>query len=280
MEKKLRNPLAEVVLSCLAEKYLRNEVMLNDHCFVRILSGEVKIVQSDTSRIYRPGDTILFRRRQLSTVIQYPTDNKPYKCVLIIFKNERLKEYYSRNPAREKTDSSAAIRSYQEHPLFESYFGSLLPYFDLQDELPEKLLSIKIEEALTILRTIDDSVDTLLADFAEPGKIDLEDFMEQNYMFNMPLEKFSYLTGRSLTTFKRDFNNIFGSTPQRWLTKRRLKLAYDLLSKSKQKPVEVYREAGFENLSHFSHAFKKQFGYPPKEIIQPTTAAAIGAGRQ
>ena len=85
-------------------------------------------------------------------------------------------------------------------------------------------------------------------------------------MFNMPLTKFSYLTGRSLTTFKRDFNKIFGSTPQRWLTKRRLQLAHYLLSEKRQKPVEVYREAGFEDLSHFSYAFKKQFGYAPKEV--------------
>jgi AraC-like DNA-binding protein len=96
--------------------------------------------------------------------------------------------------------------------------------------------------------------------------IDLADFIEQDYMFNMPLNKFSYLTGRSLTTFKRDFDKIYGVTPQRWLTKRRLKLAHYLLSESKQKPVDVYREVGFENLSHFSYAFRKQFGYAPKEI--------------
>jgi hypothetical protein len=30
-------------------------------------------------------------------------------------------------------------------------------------------------------------------------------YMEKNFMFNMPLEKFGYLTGRSITTFKRDF---------------------------------------------------------------------------
>ncbi|WP_205945020.1 AraC family transcriptional regulator [Pedobacter psychrodurus] len=33
------------------------------------------------------------------------------------------------------------------------------------------------------------------------------------------------------------------------------------------KPVEVCREVGFENLSHFSVAFQKQFDYAPKEIL-------------
>jgi AraC-like DNA-binding protein len=266
MEKRLQNTSAEVVLSCLSERYLRNEVMLDDHCFVRIISGEVKITQSETSKLFGPGDTIIFPRRQLSTVIQYPKDNQAYKCVLIMFKSERLKAYYSNNPAVQYLERSSAVKSFDKHPLIESYFASLLPYLELQDELPEKLLAIKIEEAITILRTIDGSVDAFLADFSEPGKLDLADFMEHNYMFNMPLERFSYLTGRSLTTFKRDFNKIYGVTPQRWLTNKRLNLAHYLLSESKQKPVDVYREAGFENLSHFSYAFKRLFGYAPKEI--------------
>ena len=250
--------------------------MLNDHCFVRIISGEIKVVLSDNSQIYGPGDTILFPRRQLSTVIQYPKDNKPYQSVLMILKQERLKDYYSRNLPGENSARSTALKSYEKHPLFESYFGSLLPYFELQDELPEKLLAIKIEEALTILRTIDASVDAVLADFAEPGKIDLADFMEQNYRYNMPLEKFSYLTGRSLTTFKRDFKKAFQLSPQRWLTQKRLALAHYQLAEKRRKPVELYLEVGFENLAHFSFAFKKQFGYSPTALVGQGHQPAIG----
>jgi len=267
MEKKLKDTAAEVVLTCLEEKYLKNQVMLEHHCFVRILSGEVKIVSADRNEVFGPGDTILFPRRELSTVIQYPKDGQPYKCILIILKNERLKYYYSRNPVTMYKPHRSAIHSYGAHPLLNSFFSSLIPYFDLQDTLPEKLLVLKIDEALTILRTIDNDVDAFLADFSEPGKIDLADFMEKNYKFNMPLERFSYLTGRSLTTFKRDFKYIYGITPQRWLTEKRLKLAYYLLINGNQTTAEIYREAGFENLSHFSFAFKKRFGYAPQSII-------------
>jgi AraC-like DNA-binding protein len=255
MEKKLKDTAAEVVLTCLEERYLKNEIMLNHHCFVRIISGEIKIISADRSVEYGPGDTILFPRRELSTVIQYPKGGEPYKCVLIILKNDRLKDYFARNPVITSTLHRSAVHSYGPHPLLNSYFSSLIAYFDLQDTLLEKLLAIKIDEALTILRTIDSNVDALLTNFSEPGKIDLADFMEKNYKFNMPLDRFSYLTGRSLTTFKRDFKNIYGVTPQRWLTEKRLKLAYYLLSEGNHKPAEIYREAGFENLSHFSFAF-------------------------
>ena len=59
-----------------------------------------------------------------------------------------------------------------------------------------------MEEAIRVLRAIDPFVDGLLDHLEAPGKLDLVAFMEQNFKFNLPLEKFSYLTGRSLTTFK------------------------------------------------------------------------------
>ncbi|MBT31094.1 MAG: hypothetical protein CMO01_15670 [Thalassobius sp.] len=38
------------------------------------------------------------------------------------------------------------------------------------------------------------------------------------------------------------------------------------LTTKKQKATEVYLSAGFENLSHFSFAFKKKFGYSPRAL--------------
>jgi AraC-like DNA-binding protein len=108
--------------------------------------------------------------------------------------------------------------------------------------------------------------DNLLANFAEQGKLDLVDYMQKNFAFNIPMERFAYLTGRSLATFKRDFEKAFHSTPQKWLLEKRLQEAHFLISRKKQKPSEVYLEVGFENLSHFSRTFKQHFGYNPSTI--------------
>ncbi len=85
-------------------------------------------------------------------------------------------------------------------------------------------------------------------------------------MFN--IEKLGYLTGRSLTTFKHNFKRAFNNTPQKWLTQKRLEPAHNQIAERKVKPIEACYETGFENLSHFSFAFKKQFGYAPTEVAQ------------
>lgn len=257
---------AEILLSCIEENYFEDEVVLEDHSFARVISGEMKVIQADKTYTFGPGDTLLFPRNQLSTLIKNPKKGLPYKAILIFFTPKRLKEFYSKKSVKLTEAHTHKIRTLKKHPLLESFFASLVPYFDLESELPETIIAIKVEEALTILRTIDKDADSLLADFSQPYKIQLADFMEKNYMFNMTMEKFGFLTGRSLTTFKRDFKKEFNTTPQKWIRQKRLELAHYQLSTKKQKPVDIYLETGFENLSHFSYAFKKHFGYSPTDL--------------
>jgi hypothetical protein len=93
----------------------------------------------------------------------------------------------------------------------------LVPYSDVPQP-SEGIASLKITEAITISSVIDRDIDNVLANFKDPHNLDLAAFMENNLVFSMPLKKFSYLTGRPLTTFKRDFCKAYNTTPQRWLT--------------------------------------------------------------
>ena len=74
-------------------------------------------------------------------------------------------------------------------------------------------------------------------------------------------------TGRSLATFKRDFKKVSDLTPEKWLIRKRLEVAYRLIKEEHRKVVEVYAEVGFKNPSHFSTAFKKQYGIPPTALV-------------
>ncbi|MFY0655065.1 MAG: helix-turn-helix transcriptional regulator [Cyclobacteriaceae bacterium] len=185
----------------------------------------------------------------------------------MLLPEEELRKFYQDRSVLENWDENVAKqRAIKSHSLLDSFFESLFSYFDRQDELPDSLVAIKIQEALTIIDEVDKRASSILGTFGEIGKIDLEKYMEEHFMYNLPLERFAFLTGRSLTTFKKDFKKIFKNTPGRWLTEKRLNLAYQKLTAEKQKTTEVYLSAGFENLSHFSFAFKKAFGYSPSRI--------------
>jgi AraC-like DNA-binding protein len=74
------------------------------------------------------------------------------------------------------------------------------------------------------------------------------------------------LTGRSVASFKRDFEKLFQQSPSRWLVKRRLQEAFFLLKERGLLPSDVYLEVGFEDLSLCSFAFKKTYGQAPSRL--------------
>lgn len=253
--------VAEVFISCKKEAHYSRELMLPAPALVRVISGEVRIAAADRSFRFFAGDTILFPRDQLSRMSKLPLNGQPCMAISVIFRNDRLKHYY--RAIKPLAPHSIEPVIFTDHPLLQSLFNSLQPYFELADALPADIAALKVEEAVRVLRAIDPATDGLLGNFQAPGKLDLVQFMEQNFRFNLPLEKFGYLTGRSLTTFKKDFKSVFKKTPGRWLTQKRLELAHYQIVEQKRKPSEVYLDSGFADLSHFSFAFKKHFGYNP-----------------
>lgn len=265
MEYQAKYITEDIKLSSYDDKFFKSDIMFEQHMLVWFISGETKIVQADATYLFKKGDIFLIPRNQLATIINYPKDGQPHKTVVMHLSTETLRKFYAHRDIKPIPEKTAKIYHFHHHPLLESCLSSLMPYFDMKD-LPEDIASLKITEAISILRIIDNNIDNVLANFEEPGKIDLTEYMEKNFMFNLSLKKFGYLTGRSLTTFKRDFHKAFQTTPQRWLTQKRLQLAHYQLSEKKKKPVDVCYEVGFENLSHFSFAFKKQFGYAPSEL--------------
>jgi len=265
MEYKAKYITDDIKLSSYEDSFFKSDIMFDHHMLIWFISGETKIVQADATYIFKKGDIFLIPRNQLATIINYPKDGQPHKTVVMHLSTSRLRDFYAGLQVKPTPLDSQKIYVFNGHPLLASCLASLVPYFEMK-ELPENIASLKITEAISILRTIDKGIDNVLANFEEPGKIDLADYMEKNFMFNLPLEKFGYLTGRSLTTFKRDFKTVFNNTPQRWLTKKRLELAHYQFAEKKKKPIDVCYEVGFENLSHFSYAFKKHFGYSPTDL--------------
>ena len=147
-----------------------------------------------------------------------------------------------------------------------SLFASLVPFFDPEVKPQDDFMHLKLQEGLLALLHIDKRFATTLFDFNEPWKIDILDFLNKNYMYEFTIEELAHYTGRSLATFKRDFKKISDLTPEKWLIRKRLEVAYALMCEGGLKIADVYAKVGFKNQSHFSTAFKRQYGIAPTAV--------------
>lgn len=261
---------------CMVEKDKWCEEMVSEHMLVYLCSGEMDLVTPEKKHHLKKGDAFFIKRNHMVRKIKQPSKNgEPFKGLFLQLKTPFLKQLLNEYQITVPLVNNPAIaRStyvmLEKHPFLNGLFTSLEQYFDAQQYPSKELMEAKLKEAVFTLLQLKPELGSVLFDFAEPWKINLEDFMNKNYKSDLSVEEFAHYTGRSLSAFKKDFVQVFHMTPSRWIVKRWLEEAMDMMDRLGRKPADVYLEVGFKNLSHFSTAFKKEFGFPPSAI--PTRA--------
>ncbi|WP_342645442.1 AraC family transcriptional regulator [Mucilaginibacter sp. CSA2-8R] len=239
-----------------------------DHALGIMLSGESQYFSSEGTFIMKEDTVCLMRRNQLFKKLKKTGLNgEPPSLISLFLDQDILHRYATENEIlKPSIYRGKAMIDLTGNIFLKAFFDSLLPYIDHPKKLTAKVAELKTYEAIELLLQTGNALQSFLFDFNEPHKIDLETYMNHHYKYNIPMSSFAQLTGRSLSTFKRDFAKIFVTTPEKWLQQKRLEQAYYLISNKKQRPSDVYLDVGFENLSHFSFAFKKQFGLTATEL--------------
>lgn len=258
-----------ITYSCYYSRNRSGEQFVAEHVLSYQISGTLTVNNGDKDFIFNEGDFRFVRRNQLLKFIKQPPPDGVFKSVSIYLDQVALQNFsreYGHDAGHSKTTIADPVIQLNGDPFLKAFMNSLMPYIEALQPADPQLETLKQREAIMLLLRSHPELRDILFDFSEPGKIDLEAFMNKNFHFNVHLNRFAYLTGRSLATFKRDFEHIFHTSPSRWLQQRRLQEAYFMLKEQGKTASNVYLEVGFEDLSHFSFAFKKAYGVPPSKI--------------
>ena len=235
-----------------------------------VYSGEMVVDNGHERILVGKGECVFIPRDHHITLYKRTCDGERYCGIFLMFTRAFLKEMYDKFGRREipadtpKLDSG--VIKLPRTAEIASLFASMTPYFDPEVKPHDDFMQLKLQEGLLALLHIDRRFAPTLFDFNEPWKIDILDFMNRNYMYEFTVEELAHYTGRSLATFKRDFKKVSDLTPEKWLIRKRLEVAYALMKEGGRKIADVYTEVGFKNQSHFSSAFKKLYGVAPSAV--------------
>ena len=154
------------------------------------------------------------------------------------------------------------------------FFQSMLTYFSGLERPSEALLKLKLKELiLSILVSRNNpALSKYFQSISSQEAPSVSEIMESNFRYNLSLENYAELCHRSLSSFKRDFQKQYNLTPGRWLLKKRLEYSAVLLRNNHMNISQIVFESGFEDLSHFSRAFKEKFGLSPSQFRNQTVS--------
>jgi AraC-like DNA-binding protein len=262
------------IKSCYIGPEISPEQFIAEHFFLYIAKGRIHGYDGHRAARLEAGEYALVRKNHLARYNKEKV-NGEFEKVVIILDEAFLKTLADQHrPYHSIVKPETAFVPLRQDERIYAFMDSLLPFYNGFGKIDQAIADTKRKELLNLLLQMKPDLAGVLFDFGQPEKIDLEAFMNRNYKFNASIERFAYLTGRSRSAFKRDFRQLFQETPNRWLIRKRLKEAYFLITKKKQKPSAIYLELGFENLSHFSYAFKKAFGRTATQLLADHPAYA------
>lgn len=95
----------------------------------------------------------------------------------------------------------------------------------------------------------------------------IEQYIEKHIGSHISIEALADLLGCSKFYFLREFKKVTGVTPYQYLMNKRLSKAKTLLSESDTSIASVSLALGFSDQSHFTRAFKNQFGQTPGQFL-------------
>lgn len=242
-----------------------------DHTLIYLCSGQLEIEEQGRTTVLREGDCAFMRRDHRMWLRKRVEDGKPYRSVVLKFSRAFLREFYQTMDKRAVTEAKRDKSSLRLLPSgradIRSLFESVMPYFESATKPSEEILRLKMTEGVYVLLNTDKNLYASLFDFVDPWKIDILDFLNQNYMYDLTMEEIARYTGRSLATFKRDFRKISELSPQKWIIRRRLEAAHELIRSGRKKVTEICFDVGFKNLSHFSRVYKEMYSHSPIHTV-------------
>jgi AraC family transcriptional regulator, exoenzyme S synthesis regulatory protein ExsA len=160
-----------------------------------------------------------------------------------------------------------------------SFLQSMLVFF-ADDETPAELvLKLKLKELISslIVSSSNPALSAYLRTLARGDAPSLPVIMEANWFHNLAIEDYAKLCHRSLSSFKREFQQHYGTSPGRWLLERRLERSAQLLATTSMTVTAVVFECGFQQPSHFSRAFRAKYDRSPSAYRAAHQAAHASA---
>jgi AraC family transcriptional regulator, exoenzyme S synthesis regulatory protein ExsA len=260
-------------LSCIVHKVMHEPVWhkegyVSAHAITLVLNGLLQVEGDNGEKVQVKPNQLIFLPKGLYNISDIIPDNKTFEAVVFFFDEEVINNFITANNIKPKKDPCIPYKIMDYSPEIRVFTESVLQIYRNKPFVSRNLTKFKLYELLHIL-SFDPSGCLLqtIATLNNKERKSLQEFMNANFAKPLSIEDYAYLTGRSLSSFRRDFIEQFGISPKQWLIEKRLEKARGLLVKNHTSVSQVALEVGYENFSHFVKAFHKKYGIPPKQFL-------------
>jgi len=245
----------------------KQQILLNKHTFSFLQEGTKEVFFDNSTNVIGNNQFILMKAGHCLMTEKLSKDSEHYRSILFFFSDEELFAFlrkFKLEVANSKENYSTHSFSYDTY--IKRFVESLLDIAKLSKAVQENIWQTKLEEILLYL--IASKGTGFIYSLMSHTDSQTQKFIqtvEYNRLNKLTIKELSFLTNMSISTFKREFEKNFHSSPSKWFQDKRLEHSAHLLKNESKRASDIFEEIGYENLSNFIQAFKTKFGVTPKQ---------------
>lgn len=261
-----------VIESCTHTQNNTGSMFLEDHLLLFVLKGMYTVRYGNQSYTVKKNEMVLLQKSITVEFEKSGEKDEEYLLDYMMFflKEDLINEFVKMadlKPSYPAALDAVSVKSVNDRLI--SYIESLKPYFTQPDEISSGLIKIKLLELLFDVADTDENFYFQFLQLKRKERKSITEVIEENIFNPVSLNDLAYLSGRSSSTFKREFKEIYNTSPLHYIRNRRLDKAKELLTHTSFSVTDVCFSTGFENVSHFSKVFKERFGISPSLLKKP-----------
>jgi len=236
-----------------------------DTVLLFLKGGALKMCYGESVFEIRAGQLILIKK---SILLEYhflsEPGSEPLEYFQFTIKYDLVNEFTKLTSIDAiQTESQVAVIVKDGDPGWASYIYSLEACLSEEKGPALGLVRIKMLELFFRISAIDSCLLRHVLDVREHFRSNITATVEENIMNSLSVQQLATLSGRSVSSFRRDFMAIYNMPPSQWIRLKRLEKAKELLQGTTMTITDICYTLGFEHIAHFSKLFKTHFGCPP-----------------
>ena len=249
-----------------------NKSIIHQNMVDIVIAGKKTIIDVYNITSLEAGELMILSKG--STLISQALPKQGlFHNLVIYFTNEVFAEFWIKyttsSSESAKGISNQPFITYRQDEFINNYINSVLLLLKSPSKFSDEFKQIKLEELLLYLLHTDPGKLQSLSVIAKNNEdMQFRKAAESHVTSPISVEELAFLCNTSVSTFKRKFFRIYGTSPQKWLTQQKMRIAANLLKHPHERPGSVYEKIGYENQSSFILAFKKQYRMTPSEYQQ------------
>lgn len=245
----------------------KQQIVLNKNTFSFLQEGTKEVFFDNSSYAINNAQFLLMKSGHCLMTEKLSNVQENYRSILLFFSNEAVLKFirkFELNPTGSNTYFSTYSFDYDS--FIKTFVKSILDISKLSKSLQKHILEAKFDEIMLYLIEVK-GVDFLysLINNSDNHTQKFIQIVESNKLNKLTIKELSFLSNMSISTFKREFEKHFHSSPSKWFQEKRLEHSAFLLKNKSKRASDIFEEIGYENLSNFIQAFKVKFGVTPKQ---------------